>query len=86
MLPDENHGMTLLEYRAAEIKLHSELMKICRNYINELGIISIIGILDIVKQETIELEGATRRSIKAEEPEPETKPRENTENPFRQCD
>ena len=86
MLPDKNHEMTLLEYRAAEIKLHSELMKICRNYINELGIVSIIGILDIVKQETIELEGATRRNIKDEEPEPEAKPRENTENPLRQCD
>jgi len=86
MLPDENHEMTLLEYRATEIKLHSELMKICRNYINKLGIVSIMGILDIVKQETIELEGATRRSIKAEESEPETKPRENTENLFRQCD
>ena len=86
MLPDENHEMTLLEYRAAEIKLHSELMKICRNYINELGIVSIMGILDIVKQETIELEGATRRNIKDEEPEPETKPMENTENPLRQCD
>ena len=31
-------------------------MKICRNYITELGIISIMGILDLVKQETIELE------------------------------
>jgi len=64
--------MTLLEYRATEIKLHSELMKICRNYINELGIVSIIGM------------GATRRNIKDEEPE--AKPRENTENPLRQCD
>jgi len=86
MLPDENHEMTLLEYRAAEIKLHSELMMICRNYINELGIVSIMGILDIVKQETIELERATRRNVKDEEPEPETKPMENTENPLRQCD
>lgn len=86
MYPGESREMTLLEYRAAEIKLHSEMMKICRNYINELGIVSIIGILDIVKQETIELEGATRRNIKDEEPEPETKPRKNTENPLRQCD
>jgi len=84
MYPGENREMTLLEYRATEIKLHSELMKICRNYINELGIVSIIGIMDIVKQETIELEGATRRNIKDEEPE--AKPRENTENPLRQCD
>ena len=86
MFPDESDELTLKEYRTAEIGLHSELMKICRNYINELGIISIIGILDIVKQETIELEGATRRNIKIEdaepEPKPESKSEENTEDSF----
>ena len=86
MYPGENREMTLLEYRATEIKLHSEMMKICRAYINELGIVSIIGILDIVKQETIELEGATRRNIKDEEPESGVKTNKNTDNPLKQCD
>ena len=86
MYPGEKREMTLLEYRATEIKLHSELMKICRNYINELGIVSIIGILDIVKRETVELEGATRRNIKDEEPEPDIQPMENTENLPRKFD
>lgn len=73
MYPVESSDMTLEKYRALEVEFHIELMKICRNYINELGIVSIIGILDIVKQETIELESATKRDIKAEEPEIETK-------------
>ena len=82
MYPGESDELTLREYRSAEIKLHSELMKTCRSYINELDIISIIGILDIVKQETIELEGATRRNIQVEEPESESEPEKNTEKSF----
>lgn len=69
MFPEKSIGIE--DYRALEIEFHTELMKICRRYINELGIVSIIGILDIVKQETIELEGATRRNIKTEEIEKE---------------
>lgn len=64
---------TLKEYRALETELHRELMKICREYINDLGIVSILGILDIVKQETIELEKATRKIMKSEETETEDK-------------
>ena len=60
---------TLKEYRALETELHRELMKICREYINDLGIVSIMGILDIVKQEAIELERATRKIMKSEETE-----------------
>ena len=82
MFPGEDDELTLKEYRTAEIRLHSELMKICRNYITELGIISIMGILDLVKQETIELERATRRDVEGEEAEQETKPKENTEKSF----
>ena len=64
---------TLDEYRALETELHRELMKICREYINDLGIVSIMGILDIVKQEAIELERATRKIMKGEETETEYK-------------
>ncbi len=64
---------TLEEYRALETELHRELMKICREYINDLGIVSIMGILDIVKQEAIELEKATRKIMKSEETETEHK-------------
>jgi hypothetical protein len=73
MFPGESNNMTLEKYRTLEVDFHIELMKICRKYINELGIVSIIGILDVVKQETIELESATKRDIKAEETEEENK-------------
>jgi len=59
--------ITLEKYRALELQMHRELMDICRRYITELGIVSIMGILDIVKQETVELERATNKIIKNEE-------------------
>ena len=59
------------EYRALEARFHAELMDICRRYITNLGIVSIMGIIDIVKQEAIELERATRRNITPEKPEPQ---------------
>ena len=65
---DRFSDMSLEEYRTLEIQLHTELMKICRRYINEIGIVSIMGIIDIVKQETIELERATKSHIVAEPP------------------
>ena len=68
---DKIGGMTLEEYKALEIELHTELMKICRKYINELSIISLTGVLDIVKQETAELERATSKRIEDEESEAE---------------
>ena len=68
MCPIGFEGMTLEEYRALEVELHRDLMKVCRKYINELGIVSIMGILDIVKQESMELEKATSKIMKGEEP------------------
>jgi hypothetical protein len=41
-------------------------MRICRKYINHLNIISIVEILDICKQEAIELDHAARRTISSE--------------------
>ena len=67
MYPGDVEGMTLDEYRRLEGQLHLELMNTCRKYISELGIVSIRGLLDIVKQEVIELEKATRQNFKKEE-------------------
>lgn len=79
MYPDELGSRALEEYKALEVELHRDLMKVCRRYINEIGIVSIMGILDIVKQEAIELERATRKNIKEEAPETETKEEANTD-------
>ena len=46
----------LLEYKALETRLYGEVLKSCRRYHNKLSIISIVGILDLVKQEMIELD------------------------------
>ena len=67
MYPGDIKDKTLDEYRQIEIQLHLELMNTCRKYISRLGIVSILGILDIVKQESVELERATRKNIKNEE-------------------
>lgn len=61
MYPDMVDDVSLNDYKRLEIELHGELMKTCRRYSDKLGIISILGILDIVRQEIIELEKATRR-------------------------
>ena len=68
MCPIGFEDITLKDYRALEIELHRDLMKACRKYITELGIVSIMGILDIVKQEAMELEKATNKVIGGEEP------------------
>jgi hypothetical protein len=67
MYPGDVEGMSLSEYRQLEMQLHLELINTCRKFISKLGIVSIMGIFDIVKQEALELEKATRESIKREE-------------------
>ena len=62
---------TLEEYKAAEFEFHSDLMNVCRKYIHQIGIASIIGIIDIVKNETIDLESATRPAVEHEKRETE---------------
>jgi len=59
----QDDNKSLREYRALEATLHRDLMSCSRRYLNELGIVSIVGIMDIVKQEIIELERATKRSV-----------------------
>ena len=62
-------SIPLDQHRQLESQLHLELTNACRKYMSKLGIVSIIGLLDIVKQESIELERATNKSLKSEKPE-----------------
>ena len=64
---------TLEEHRQLEMALHLELMNVCKKYISGLGIVSILGILDIVNQEVVEFEKATKHDVsldRTEEPQP----------------
>ena len=76
MNPAELENSSLGEYREIEITFHRDLMNVCRKYMNQLGIASMVGIIDIVKRETIDLEAATKENIRNEEPknlaEPDT--------------
>ena len=63
MLSSDNVPDTLNDYKNYEIQLHRELINSCRKYSNTLSIVSILGILDIVKQETVELEHATKNTL-----------------------
>ena len=57
LVMDQNDSMDLHleDYKVLETRLHGELLKICRRYTNELSIISLVGILDLVKQEVKDL-------------------------------
>ncbi len=67
MFQESEENRSLKEYRELEMALHFDLMGVCRKYLTKLGIVSIIGIFDLVKQEAMELERATREDIKDEE-------------------
>jgi len=64
MLSEEiDYFKSLEEYRNAEAELHTELINISRKYLPKLGIVSLMGVLDVVKQEVRELERVTRKNI-----------------------
>jgi len=46
-----------------ESNLHRELNDLCKKYYKKLGLISIVGMLEIVKHETIEFERFTKQDI-----------------------
>jgi len=52
--------MSLKDYKNVETKLYGELMKTCRRYTSDLHLISILGILDIVKEEMRDLDKTGR--------------------------
>ena len=63
---DENQAM--IEYKFHETRLYGELLKACRRYSNKLTIISIVGIIDLVKQEIKDLEKENLKFMKDEIP------------------
>jgi hypothetical protein len=64
MITEETTQNNAEEYKNYEIELHREIMSSCRKYIKKISIFSILGILDYVKQEAIELENATSQNLK----------------------
>jgi len=56
----------LLEYKAMETRLYGELIKACRRYHRKLSIISIVGILDLVKQEMKDLDKSDFKILEEE--------------------
>lgn len=84
MYPSEIENRTLNEYRQLEMELHLELIKTCKKFISKLSIVSIMGILDIVKQETIEIEKATKESITGEEYTLDNNKKQEIDDYFRQ--
>ncbi len=67
MISNEQINQSLENYKNLEIQLHRELMNSCRKYITRLNIVSIVGIIELLKQETIELEKATKKNIEHED-------------------
>jgi len=57
------------EYKSMETKLYGELVKSCQRYSNQISIISIVGILDLIKQEIKDLEKEKYKFMKEEFPE-----------------
>ena len=56
----EQQNVDLKTYRIVETKLYGEITKICRRYSNELSLISMLGILDVIKDEMVDLDKRNR--------------------------
>ena len=57
------------EYKTLETRLYGELIRSCQRYGTKLRIISILGILDFVKQEIMDLEKENMKFMDDESPE-----------------
>ena len=57
------------EYKTMETRLYGELMRSCQRYVTKLRIISILGILDFVKQEIMNFEKENMKFMDDENPE-----------------
>jgi hypothetical protein len=57
----------LKEYKTIEARFYGDLMKICRRYGSDLSIISVLGIMEIVKSELKELDKQGRQLMKQEQ-------------------
>ena len=65
-------GQDIKRYRQMEARLYGDLMKVCRRYGSELNIISVLGIIEIVKSELKELDKQGRQLMKKNLPEEDT--------------
>ena len=66
------HGFEELpmeEYKTLETRLYGELLRSCQRYCTKLRIISILGILDFVKQEIWNLEKENMKFMDDSSPE-----------------
>ena len=61
-------SLSLEDYKTLEARLYGELTKSCHKYSSELSIISVLGILEIVKQEIRDLDKTSRRFMKDSRP------------------
>jgi hypothetical protein len=52
----ENIICTLEEYKMLKVNLHIDLVNCYKKYQNKVGIVSIIGLFEIVKQELIQIQ------------------------------
>ena len=51
------------EHKELEAILHRELMNCSRKYLNKLGIVSVLGLMDVVKQEILDFEKAAKKPV-----------------------
>ncbi|MEF8879583.1 MAG: hypothetical protein V5A64_04245 [Candidatus Thermoplasmatota archaeon] len=63
----KDYYKSLEEYQRAESMFHTELMNVCKKYVSKLSTVSLIGVIETVKEETRELEKATKRDIDKDE-------------------
>jgi len=67
-ISSNNENQAMIEYKFLETRLYGELLKACRRYSNKLTIISIVGIIDLVKQEITDLEKENLKFMKDDIP------------------
>lgn len=60
------------EYKILETRLYGELIRSCQRYNTKLRLISILGILDYVKQEILDLEKENMKFKDDKNPEKQT--------------
>ncbi len=57
------------EYSVLESRLYGELMRSCQKYMSQIRIISILGVLDFVRQDVINLEKKNRELMSSQLPD-----------------
>jgi len=60
-------SMDISGYKEMEVGFHRDLMNVCRRYISHLNLVSVVGTIETVKQEVVELIRATSKSSFEEE-------------------